>query len=122
MTEKNMIQLTLTEEQARIVAKACEFYARMRIGQFYEVTWNFLDVQSADEYCRRREEAERLLLEVRKQIYPDLTGAGHSYGIGKFEDADKSFDVYQVIRYAMGGSYPFSYHDLPKCIKLVDGE
>ena len=30
----NKIQLTLTEEQAKIVSTACEFYARVRMGQF----------------------------------------------------------------------------------------
>lgn len=29
-----MVTLELTEEQARIVSVACEFYARVRMGQF----------------------------------------------------------------------------------------
>ena len=108
------IKLTLTEEQARIVSIACEFYARVRIGQFQEIVWHTLDLSLPTEnFCQRRDEAERLLFEARKQIFPDLRGAGHYYGIGKFKDADMSFDVYQVIRYAMGGGTPFSYYDLP---------
>lgn len=117
-----MLKLILTEEQAGIVASACEFYARIRMGQFNELVWHTLDIRlHSDDYCPRRDEAERLLLEVRRQIYPDLFGVGHSYGIGKFEDADKAFDVYQVLRHAMGDERrPFSYHQLPKVERMVD--
>lgn len=116
-----MIKLTLTDEQAKIVARACEFYARIRLGQFNEITWNILTLNrdvSCDDFCERRDNADRCLLEARKFIYPELHGAGHSYGIGKFKDADLSFDVYQVIRPFFGDDRtPFSYYELPKCEK-----
>lgn len=71
---------------------------------------------SSEDYCERRDEAEQLLLKARESIYPDLHGIGHSYGIGKFEDADKVYDVHQVIRYARGHwREPFSYYPVPKC-------
>lgn len=113
------IKLTLTEEQASVVANACEFYARVRIGQFNEIILATMsgDV-SLDNFCRRRDEAERLLLEARKQLYPDLHGIGHSYGIGKFKDADQAFDVHQVLSYALGSKKePWSNYPLPKCEK-----
>lgn len=115
-----MIRLTMTEEQAKIVSIACEFYARVRMGQFNEIVWNMLDIKiPSGEYCERRERAEQLLLEARKQLYPDLHGAGHSYGIGKFIDADMAFDVHQVIRHEMGDERPpFSYHSLPICERV----
>ena len=115
-----MIKLTMTEEQAKIVSLACEFYARVRMGQFNEIVWHLLDIKiPSGEYCERREKAEQLLLDVRKQLYPDLHGAGHSYGIGKFDDADLAFDVHQVIRHEMGdGRTPSSYHDLPICERV----
>ena len=113
-------KLDLTEEQAAVLAVACEFYARVRMGQFNEIIWRTLDVRiDTAGFCERRDEAERLLLEARKQLYPDLHGIGHSYGIGKFEDADRAFDIYQVIRHARGGErVPFSYYDLPKIEKV----
>ena len=114
-----MIELTLTDEQARIVSRACEFYARIVMGQFKEIIWECICIRAGknDDICQRCDEAERLLFEARKQIYPELHGPGHSYGIGKFERADKAFDVHQVIRYAMGHwRTPFSYHELPKCV------
>lgn len=114
--------LQLTEEQARICSKACEFYARIRLGQFEEITWNFLDSKdNPDTFIERRDKAEELLFEARKFIFPDLHGRGHSYGIGKFEDADRAFDIYQVLRVKFGDSRtPFSYHDLPKCTVAQD--
>ena len=93
------IVLTLTEEQAKIVSLACEFYARVKMGQFQEISFRCLDLSIPEnEYCYLRDEAERLLLEARELIYPDLYGFGHSYGYGKFKDADMAFDVHQVIR------------------------
>lgn len=108
--------LHLTEEQAEILSTACEFYSRIRIGQFGEITWNCLDIREAENYCERREAAEDLLFAARKFIYPDLHGVGHSYGIGKFDDADISFDIHQSVRYALGNSRkPFSLRPIPVC-------
>lgn len=118
------IQLTLTEEQAKVVSVACEFYSRVRMGQFKEITWHTLDWSiPSDDFCGRLDNAERCLLEARKYIYPELHGWGHSYGIGKFEDADRAFDVHQVLRNQFGdGRTPFSYYDLPECkrVKAVE--
>lgn len=108
------IQLTLDEKQAKLVSRACEFYARVRMGQFGEIVWQCADKHYVDDI----DAATRAWLELRKHVYPDLHGPAHSYGIGKFEDADKVYDVHQVIRFAMGGSYPFSYHELPECKRL----
>lgn len=93
-------KLTLSETQARVVAKACEFYARIGYGQYSEILWNFMDMKN-DDAIERRDEAERLLFEARAQIYPDLGEMrGASYGIGRNDEWDRSYDVYQVLRYA----------------------
>lgn len=114
-----MVKLEMTDEQAQIVSVACEFYARVRMGQFNEIVMHTLDMsRPVDDYCTIRENAEKLLLEARKELYPELHGIGHSYGIGKFEDADRAYDVHQVIRCLFGDDrLPFSYHELPKCTK-----
>ena len=111
-----MIHLKLTEEQAQIVSKACEFFARIRIGQFMEIVYNCLDVKQ-EHYSEKREALSRVLLHAREFTHPDLERTfGHSYGMGKYEDADRAFDVHQVIRHALGDDRePFSYYDLPKC-------
>lgn len=105
-------KLTLSEAQAKVVAKACEFYARIGYGQYSEILWNFMDLSGDDDY-ERRDEAERLLFEARAQIYPDLGKArGASYGIGRNDEWDRSYDVYQVLRYAFekeNGKLPFRH-------------
>lgn len=103
------VRLTMTEEDAKLVAKACEFYARMKMGQFKEIIWNFLDMQlPTDDYCLRQEKLEDLLYQARAVLYPDLgKHIGSSYGYGKFKDADKAFDVYQLLRITYGDKrYP----------------
>ena len=114
------IKLTLTKEQAQTVSIACEFYARIKLGQFKEIIWHTLDPKLVtDDFCERRDITEHYLLEARKEIYPELHGIGHSYGIGKFEDADKSYDVHQVIRQLFGDERGlFSYYELPGCRKV----
>lgn len=116
------LQLTLTEEQAKVVSTACEFYARIRMGQFDEIIYHTLDFGiNTDDYCNRRDKAHDLLFAARKELFPELHGYGHSYGIGKFKDADQAFDVYQVLRQQFGdGREPFSYYELPEC-KRIDG-
>lgn len=95
---KPKYQLILTEGQARLVSLCCEFYARIMLGQFAEIPYHLMLRDKGENYCQRRESAENLLFEARKYIYPELQGRGHSYGIGKFDEADQAFDVHQVIR------------------------
>ena len=123
MEEKKMVfKLTLTEEQARVVASACEFFARIKMGQFNEILWHTMDFQTgSDDYCERRDKAQDFLFEARKCLYPELRSYSQSYGMGKFDDADTAFDVYQVIRPFLGDKRtPFSFRDLPKCIKCEE--
>lgn len=113
--------LDLTEEQAQTVSQACEFFARIKLGQFQEIPFLCLSNElTGSNYCTRRDVANKHLLDARKAIYPDLNGIGHSYGVGKFPDADRAFDVYQVLRYALGDQRePFRFGEpLPTCTKL----
>lgn len=113
--------LNLNEEQAKTVALACEFFARIKMGQFNEIPYLLLsDELPENDYCTRRDTASKYLLDARKVIYPELNDIGHSYGVGKFADADRAFDVYQVLRYALGDPRePFQLGEpLPGCTKL----
>lgn len=117
-----MIQLTMSEETARVVSIACEFYARVRLGQYKELTWNFMEGKPDAEWCERRERAEDHLLAARREIMPELRGWGHSYGMGKFEDADRAFDVHQVLRSQFGDDRtPFTnLGELPTCKRIAN--
>lgn len=113
--------LDLNEEQAKTVALACEFFARIKMGQFNEISYLLLvDELPGNDYCTRRDTANKYLLDARKEIYPELTGIGHSYGVGKFADADRAFDIYQVLRHALGDPRkPFQLGEpLPACNKM----
>ena len=113
--------LDLTEEQAKTVAQACEFFVRIKMRQFNEIPYLLLsDELHGNDYCTRRDTANKYLLDARKAIYPEHHGVGHSYGVGKFADADRAFDVYQVLRHALGDlREPFPLGEpLPGCTKL----
>ena len=120
------ISLILTEDQARVVSRACEFYCRVYLGQFQEIPFELMVGQSMSDadWCYRRDEAEKKLLEAREFIYPDLHGIGHSYGVGKFDVADEAWNAYQVLRHALGDErrpYAFYGKTLPVCkAKEVD--
>lgn len=121
------IVLTLSWEEAAIVSRACDFYCRVYLGQFQEIPYELMLVQEmADgEWCYRRETAEEKLLEARSYIYPELRGVGHSYGIGKFPNADTAWNVYQVLRHAMGdGRTPIALFNekLPTCRVVEKGD
>ena len=118
-----MVELKLTDKQARIAARACELYARIVLGQFNEVILDLVDSDNVDEITSNREEIENLLLKVRSFFYPDLHGVGHSYGIGKFEHADRAYDVYQAIRSLFADPrIPFSYYKIPEARRFEDTE
>jgi hypothetical protein len=117
-----MIKLTLTDEQAKVVSTACEFYARVMNGQFEEITWNAMTLRQpmTEDFCTRRETANRLIMAARQYIYPDLA-AGSYYGYGKFQDSDLAFDTYQVVRTMFGDKRePFTHSKPPKCERIID--
>lgn len=112
------VKLILTDEQAEVCRRACEFYARVKLGQFTEIPYLLLDLKSAD-YCERRDNAEDLLYQARKIIYPGLSAArGSSYRLGKFRDADLAYDIHQVIR----GTDVYSYNRLPQIERSSDDD
>lgn len=89
--------LVLNERQAKLLAKACEFYARVNIGQWNEIFQSCVDLRR-DDYCEVRDAMEPLMLQARQLVWPELQGVGHSFGIGKFEHADIVWEIYEVLR------------------------
>lgn len=52
--------LELNEEQARTVAQACEFFARIKMGQFQEIPYLLLSNElSGADYCSKAQHPER---------------------------------------------------------------
>lgn len=112
----------MSENQAKIVSRACEFYSRVRMGQFEEIIWTLMQESVGEaSFCERRDLAKECLLRAREHIYPELRSAGHSYGMGDFEDADTAYDVYMVLRRLFGDTRePFStsLEPLPKAKRV----
>ena len=141
MAKKNQVPkkdvrytLSMDERQAKMLATACEFYARVNMGQWLEVFHSCADLRRTD-YSEARDAVEQLLLQARQIVWPELHGAGHSFGVGKFEHADIVWEIYEVLRnriawteHPEGGigvsfSKPMSFsgRNLPICTSVVYG-
>lgn len=107
--------LTLTPEQHRIVERACEFYARVMMGQFGEISYEtMLRRVSREDFSTSRDMMDDLLFHARKIAFPELQGRGHSLGIGHDAKADRAFNVYEVLRHAR------AWHEHPEGGVIVD--
>lgn len=120
--------LTMDEEQAQMLSKACELYARLKAGQWEELLQ--LCLEWKDPLFRNKYDAALIpLLDARKIVYPELHGVGHSYGVGKLGDADLVWELHKVLEHriswtrhpegGMGVNFdaPISFtgHDLAVC-------
>ena len=97
--------LTMDAETARVVSRACEFYARILFGQWDEISW---EMTLRDKtFMDRRQECERFLGLARAAAFPILA-PGASYGVGHDRTSDTAWNAYQAIRYAI------AWHDHPE--------
>ena len=129
-------RLEMTEEQARTVIAALDFWTRMRIGQWKELVDLCLpcDYEHIDEWCQKRDDAELLIMSVRDKVMPELT-YNASYGVYKFEATERAFNVLKAVRSAIAwhnrpeGGYevifdrPMAIHvneEMPKCEAVDD--
>ena len=103
--------LTMTEEQARCVVAALDLSMRIRLGQWNEIVWSCMELEpdaDVDEWCKRRNEAEKILLDARKIVMPELTGAGHSYGVYQMHETERAFNLLKAVRSCL------AYHENPE--------
>jgi len=93
--------LTLNENQIKVVLTALDFYSRISIGQL-----NFLKEFISDSA------KEETLVKLQKEMFPGLTGLHHSYGIaGKQtpEEAKVSYDIYKKMMFVFNPVGVYSY-------------
>lgn len=105
-TSEEKYILTLTRDQAIATMDALELYARLRIGQFNRITELLLDVQNADDYCKRREIANDLLNIVACVIF-GKNAYGHP-DCKKDKLHSRMWNIYAALRYKM------AWHDHPE--------
>lgn len=93
--------LHMDAETASIVALACEFYCRVRMGQFEEIRRLTVWPIGKDDptFSERIQKCSDHLEFAKKAAFPELHGPGHSYGVGHFREADTAWNVYQAVRY-----------------------
>lgn len=111
--------MTMTEGQAGLVIRALDFFSRMRIGQWHELIDLVLPVNGGDidEYCKRRDEAARILLEARDVLMPELSDMNSlhgSYSVYMFDDARAAWHTLQAVRSCI------AWHNNPKGGVTVD--
>jgi len=69
--EKEVVVLEMTREQAQIVMNATELLARLHIGQFKEITWQFIEKFRKDGHfdSERRDAVDDLLEQICRMIF-----------------------------------------------------
>jgi hypothetical protein len=104
------VTITMSIDQAYFVIHALELHARLHIGQFEHLDWEFLSHGKDRDFWRDEEQRDQLrahLLGARNIIFPELNkmGFGGSYGIFNQlnigETAHVAWDMYQCVRYQL---------------------
>jgi hypothetical protein len=91
-------------DQARSVMAALEFYARMHMGQFDSLDWQFVTHSRTRNFWRdqrSRDDARLYAEQLRRTIFPELE-KNASYGIASPEIPDSArdaWDLYQSLRH-----------------------
>jgi len=114
-------ELKLTEQQARVVVQALDFWSRMFLGQVEEIKWHPA-VQG-----RKSMALDSLLRQLKPVIFPELSS--HAYfGIHSDkvpDEARQAFDILQVIRHQMwisNGREPRYVVDADEPMRLSENE
>jgi hypothetical protein len=95
ISEKYVI--TATAEQIKEIELALEILARLRIGQIYDALR-----EMKDSGGRNHKFDWDMIQRIEEIVKPALhLGFNESYGVGRFEDADTVWDMYETIRYRL---------------------
>ena len=109
-----MYNLKLTENQVKVLSRACDVYSRLICGQdreyqdLFEAAWekrckeatgNIMDGEFEGGWYKMRNDAEKLCKEIKKKFW-GLNG-GSLYGVKYSETSDVLFDLHQVIRHQL---------------------
>lgn len=101
--------LTMTEDQLRLLDRACEFYARVMCGQFSTLADDILFEQDLTQksWDARKEAAYDVLYAARGILFPEL-GSSRSthHGVGWKDSADAMYDFHDVIRHKLWSMLP----------------
>ena len=105
--------LTMTEEQTKTLVNSLDLAIRIRMGQWGEIVEQCMKFERGDVegWCKRRDEAEAILLRARDIIMPELAdmhslSGGH--GVYAQEITERAYNVLLAVRSCI------AYHDKPE--------
>lgn len=134
MKTNDTYTLTMDAETAHVVSRVCEFYARILMGQWDEISWEM--VLQGGSFVERRESCDHYLNLARAVAFPKLA-PNQSLGIGNHRTIDTAWHTYEAVRYALawqehpeGGdtvnfNKPLKFSDapMPKCaVQRAEGK
>ena len=96
-------RLEMTEEQARSMIGALDLAIRIKLGQWGELIEHCMvwEPSKTDEYCRRRDEAEVVLLKARNIVMPelmDMNSLHGSHGVYSGEERERLYNLLLAVR------------------------
>jgi hypothetical protein len=98
------IKINLSVDQARILRDAIDLLHRLKLGQVEELR----DVWDLNGRWGKRQEIEELALQMKRVVFPELSGPGHSYGVGSAlgKDVSRMYEIYKVLDHALWQTLP----------------
>lgn len=95
---KEVVNITMTKQQARAMARACELLLRLNLGQCGyirdELLKRAIDLES--DYATQ----DAALAYLKSIFFPELHGPGHSFGVGNENvpvHAHICYELYKVV-------------------------
>lgn len=99
--KETIYTLSMNTKQAKLLVTACEFYCRMMLGQWNELSWHTLNLKDGnfDKRIQDKDEVDKLLMQARALTWPDLGNySGRSWGVGHDKNTDIVWEIYEVLR------------------------
>jgi hypothetical protein len=103
MKKEKTYTLTITQEQATVIATACEFLARIQSGQIKEA-FDHLPLDENIDWGVYHEIQDNLTKRLPEILKGGIDGWHSSFGVGNPElpkSHDIAWDLYQVLRHKL---------------------
>lgn len=112
--KEERVTLEMSRESALICEEALELYARLKLGQFREITWKIMPddwkENNFDRWIQERDFANELLEMAAKHVFGSNNWGQPDVKV-RDEDEMRAWELYTTLRYVR------SWHDNPE-----DGE
>ena len=96
MSQEPTYTIEVTKAQAEVISTACELFARLRMGQFYDIVWKVFPDRMSEVNLSEIEKH----LEVAGKLLRNK-GSHESNDSERTEKSRRAWDLHQVIRYRL---------------------